>query len=288
MPLIVTETTIGNILTRTGGYLRGVTSHSLQPYRGCTFGSTLCGVGCYVQHSLHLLKGRRWGEFLEVRTNSADSYRSHYARESRWSRRNRQGFSIFLSSATDPYLPHEMKYGVTRQLLEAMLELPPDQLILQTHSPRILRDLDLLLRLRHQTRLRVHLSIESDQEQLPNLPPAAHSVAERLECCATLHDAGIAVVVTVAPLLPIADPETFFQRISTVADGVVIDHFVEGDGSADGARTLRTPLPAAMRQLDPASVSLDYRERMVSIARRIMPGRVGVGGPGFAGARLSE
>jgi hypothetical protein len=47
------------------GYLRTVTSHSLQPYRGCTFGNSLCGVGCYVQHNRHLLAGRQWVGFLK-------------------------------------------------------------------------------------------------------------------------------------------------------------------------------------------------------------------------------
>jgi hypothetical protein len=71
MSVDITETTVKNILTRTSGYLRTVTSHSLQPYRGRTFGNSLCGVGCYVQHNGHVLQGRPWGGFLEVRTNAA-------------------------------------------------------------------------------------------------------------------------------------------------------------------------------------------------------------------------
>ena len=80
----ITETTVKNILTRTGGFLRTVTSHSLQPYRGCTFGRAACGAGCYVRHNGHLLQGRAWGEFLEVRTNAAESYLANEARERRW------------------------------------------------------------------------------------------------------------------------------------------------------------------------------------------------------------
>ena len=132
MELAVTE--IRNILTRTTGFLKTVTSHSVQPYRGCSFGNALCGVGCYVQHNPYATQGRPWGSFLEVRKNGADSYRLHVDRERRWARKSRGKFGVFLSSSTEPFLPQEFRYRVTEKLLHAMLESPPDLLILQTHS----------------------------------------------------------------------------------------------------------------------------------------------------------
>jgi hypothetical protein len=83
--------------------------------------------------------------------------------------------------------------------------------------------------------------------------------------------------------LPIENPERFFARIAEVVDAVVVDHFIQGDGSADGARTLRTALPQAMWQVDPESVDLGYRDRMAAIAARHLPGRVGINIDGFAG-----
>jgi hypothetical protein len=71
-----------------------------------------------------------------------------------------------------------------------------------------------------------------------------------------------------------------------VADAVVIDHFIAGDGTADGTRTLRTELPEAMRQVDPRSTTLAYRDFIVEVARRFFPGRVGVNIDGFAGRML--
>jgi len=65
------EATVRSILTRTTGYLRTVTSHSLQPYRGCSYGNALCGVGCYVRHNGWVTRGEAWGSFLEARTNAA-------------------------------------------------------------------------------------------------------------------------------------------------------------------------------------------------------------------------
>jgi len=279
----LTETDVRSILTRAGGYLKGVCSHSLQPYRGCSFGRSLCGVGCYVRHNGLLTRGATWGEFLEVRRNAAAAYREQFERERRWARRSRGGFAIFMSSSTDPFVPQEDRHGITRGLLDAMLELPPDLLIVQTHTHRVERFAERLLALSRCAELRVHLSIETDRERLPGLPPSASPVGRRFEAAAALRAAGLRVVVTVAPLLPIEHPRAFFERIATVADAVVIDHFIGGDGSPDGGRTRRTALPAAMTRVDPRSVDLAYRDAMLELAGAIMPGRVGCGSAGFAG-----
>lgn len=279
-------TTIANPLTRTSGFLRTVTSHSLQPYRGCTLGNALCGVGCYVQHNGHITRGRPWGGFLEVRTNAADSYLAAVERERRWALRSRGEFSVFLSSSTEPFLPQEARYGVTRGVLTAMLCEPPELLIVQTHSHRVVNCLPLLVELSGRCRLRAHISIETDREELPGLPPHASSVERRFEAAAALKAAGVRTVITVSPLLPIADPERFFQRVAECADAVVLDHYIQGDGSPDGGRTLRTALPAAIAALDPEATTLAYRDAMAAIARRYLPNATGINIDGFAGRYL--
>lgn len=281
-------TRVKSILTRASGFLEPVCSHSLQPYRGCPLGSSLCGVGCYVRHSGHITRGRTWGRFLEVRENAAESYLLGHERERAWGRSRRGGFTIFLSSATEPFPPQERRFGVTRSVLAAMCDRPPDGLIVQTHSPLVVEALDVLEPLSRRCRLRVHVSIETDRERLPGLPPPASPVARRFDAARALRDAGLRVVVTVAPLLPIADPTRFFARVADCADAVVLDHYIGGDGSANGARTLRTPLPRAMAAVDPDSVALAYRDRMIEVAERFLPGRVGVGADGFAGRMLAS
>ena len=284
----VTLREVGNVLTRTSGYLKTVTSHSLQPYRGCSFGNSLCGAGCYVRHNFYVTRGRSWGSFLEVRENAAVSYRRNWRRERNWARRSRQRFGVFLSSSTEPFLPQEFRYRVTGSVLEAMLEKPPDLLVLQTHSHRVTDYSDLYLELSRRCRLRIHVSIETDLDAVPGLPGHASSVERRFEAACRLRRLGLFTVITVSPLLPIRDPERFFCRISEAADRVVIDHFIEGDGTLDGSRTLKTPLPRAMQQVDEESIGLAYRERMVQVAQTILPGRVGVSIDGFAGRYLTS
>lgn len=284
----VTLQEVGNVLTRTSGYLRTVTSHSLQPYRGCSFGNSLCGIGCYVRHNPYVTRGRSWGSFLEVRENAAASYGRHWRRERNWARRYRERFGVFLSSSTEPFLPQESRYRVTGSVLEAMLERPPDLLVLQTHSHRVTDYADLYLELSRRCRLRIHISIETDLDAVPGLPGHASSVDRRFEAASRLRRLGLFTVITVSPLLPIRDPESFFRRIGEAADRVVIDHFVEGDGTPDGSRTRRTALPRAMIQVDKESVGLAYRDRMVRVAHDFLPGRVGVGIDGFAGRYLTS
>lgn len=285
--LQVEEKEVDRILTRTGGYLKGVASHSLQPYRGCPLGRSLCGQYCYVQHSWFTTRGRAWGSFLEVRRNAASSYRRTVAAERRWARARYGAFSIFLSSSTEPFPPQERTYGVTRSVLEAMLEEPPDLVIVQSHSHRAASEIELYRRLLELAALRVHLSIESDRERLPGLPPPASSVTRRFDAARRLKEAGVPVVITVSPLLPIEDPEAFFARIAEVADAVVLDHFIGGDGSKDGRRTRSTALPQAMAAIEPWSLELGYLEAMLQVAARHLPGRVGRGSDGFAGRMLA-
>jgi DNA repair photolyase len=288
----IQETTIKKILTRAqsgfllnAGGMGAVCSHSLQPYQGCAFGNALCGVACYVQANFYVTHGRPWGGFLDVRTNAAESYQRSYQSERKWAAKNRGSFSIFCSSSTDPFLPQEDRFGITKSLLKVMVDLPPELLILQTHTHRVGNDefMDLYAALAAKCRLRFHISIETDRDSMPGLPPHASPVGRRMEACRKLREAGHTVVVTVAPLLPIDDPDEFFRRLADVADAVVIDHFILGDGTPDGRITKRTTLPESMRQILPESLTLNYRERVTEIARKYFPDRVGVSADGFAG-----
>ncbi len=288
MPLQVTVKNVKSILTRTTGYLQTVSSHSLQPYVGCTFGHALCGVGCYVQHNYFLTRGRPWGDFLEVKQNAAERYLAQYDVERRRGHDHPNGFSIFMSSSTDPFLPQESKYRISHDVLSAMLEMPPDVLILQTHTHRILDYLEIYPKLAASCEVRCHISIESDRDRMPGLPPPASSVEKRFAAAKKLKNEGLNVIITASPLLPIQAPEAFFTKIAECSDGVVIDHFIGGDGSAAGKRTRKTALPQAMSTVSPDSVMLAYRDEMLTLAQKIMPGRVGVGIEGFAGRFLQS
>lgn len=268
-----------SILTRCTGYLGPVCSHSLNPYVGCSLGRSLCGVACYVQHNRFLTRGRPWGSFLEGKANAASLYLAEIVRE-----RRRGPVSIFMSSATDPFPPQEKTAGITSGVLEAMLREPPELLIVQTHSALVASYAGHLARLP----ARVHISIESDRESLPGLPRPAFSVAARIEAGRVLRAAGVMTVACLSPLIPLLDGPAFFERLAEGFEAVIVDHFVGGDGSANGARTRATVFPAALEDAHPGSSRLEYRDEVVKLARPFFPGRVGVGAEGFAGRWLKE
>jgi len=278
----VAEIHCQSILTRVSGYLKAVSSHSLNPYVGCGFGRSSCGEGCYVRSNQWLMRGREWGRFVDVKINAAEIYLRTVAREKKWARKDGGCFSVFFSSSTDPWQPLERTYRVTRRLLEAMHEVPPDQLTLQTHSASLLDDLEKIQTLSRICDLRIHISIEGDRDRLDGLPPPPCTLEERLTALRKLADLKIPVVACLSPLYPLKAPDAFFSRLSRIGiRAVVIDHFIYGDGTPDGSRTLKTKLPRAMARAKPESLNLSYRDRIARIARKYLP--VGISASGFAG-----
>lgn len=164
-----------------------------------------------------------------------------------------------------------------------MLSDPPDLLIVQTHSHLVANYQEILHRLASRTSVRIHISIESDRDRLPGLPPPASSVARRMLAARTLRESGLFTVITVSPLLPIERPEIFFQQCGEASNALVLDHFVGGDGSAQGRRTRQTALPVAMEACHPGSSSQEYLHEVVTLARLHYPGPIGLSREGFAG-----
>jgi len=283
----VREISVRSILTRTGGFLRAGYSHSINPYRGCAYGGALCGLACYAQHSVWITQGRPWGTFLDVKVNAAEAYRTQISRERRWAA-SRGGLRIYMSSVTDPYVPQERRYRITRSLLEAMSADPPDRLVLQTHTPHPLWDLELLVEMRARVPdLSVNISIETDRESLGDgFPAQSSTVADRIAALASLRRAGIHCAAVIAPMLPIEDPREFARRLGDACDRVVLDHYLLGDGSPGGLRTRRTRFPERLCEAGWREwTTVEHFEKVYGIFEEVLgAGRVGKSRYGFNAA----
>lgn len=258
------------ILTPTSGFLGPWFTHTINAYVGCAFAKTVCGTYCYAQHNFWITKGRSWGLY-GAKASVATAYQREYDRLKRPRRTAVRPLRIFMSSSTDPYVPQEQALGLTRGLLEAMLQRPPDAVVIQTHTTLIARDLDLIQELATRCQVRVSLTIETDQENLPGFPPHASSPAERVATLGRFREAGVPTQATASPLLPLANVTQFARTLGEVANRVILDHYLLGDGSPGGLRTKRTDFPQrlALAGLDEWNTLAKFWE-VVDVFREIL------------------
>jgi DNA repair photolyase len=280
----IIEVPAKSILNPTGGFLGEGFTHTINLYRGCALGNSLCGLYCYAQWNGHHTRGRPWGSFLDVKTGVVDAYRAQYDALKHPVRGDPKPLRIFMSSVTEPYPPQERTARRTRRLLEEMLSRPPDQLVLQTHTPLVLDDLPLLQEMAGRCRLTVNITVETDMAQLPpGFPRHAYTPSARIRALRTLRLAGLTTVATVSPLLPLQHPQGFAEELERACHHVILDHYLLGDGSPQGLRTKRTRLPMLLDQCrHGAWNSLALFEQIVAIFRAVLgPDRVGISRSGF-------
>ncbi|WP_115990815.1 SPL family radical SAM protein [Cohnella lupini] len=258
-------------LTPTSGYLQGYT-HTLNPYVGCSFGCSYC----YVRRMpIGLFRSEPWGSWVDRKKADPATLRRELARA------NGKGpVTIFFSSATDPYQPLEATAGVTRSLLEALADEPPAFTLLQTRSPLVTRDIDVLLRL--QGRLRVSLTVETDREDVRKvLTPYAPPLAARWKALKELREAGIDTQAAVSPVLPYS-PD-FARMLADAAPRVVVDDYFGGDGSGG-----RRSEALGMRSLYDKNGWISWydpsvAERLSIELRELMPEKaIGISAAGFS------
>lgn len=169
--------------------------HSLNPYQGCEHGCAYC----YARPT-HEYWGYSAGldfeQVIIVKRNAPDLLRQQL-RSRKW-----EPAPISISGATDPYQPIERTERLTRQLLEVALEFQQPVSVI-TKNALILRDLDLLSGLASKGLAMAAISITTLDEELRRvMEPRTSTAARRLDAIAALSDAGVPVMVMMAPVIP--------------------------------------------------------------------------------------
>jgi len=181
----------------------------VNPYVGCTHACIYC-YAVFMKRVYHYQEP--WGAFLAAKVNIPDLL---------WKERRKikPGQVVFLSSVTDPYVPQEKRYRLTRKCLEALVGTP-GRIRISTRSPLVLRDLDLLKTLS----ARVGFSITTDREEVARaFEPRNPSIKARVAALRTLRRAGLETYAFVGPLLPHTSPEALVSLLDGTVDMVYVD-----------------------------------------------------------------
>ena len=208
-----------SILTPASGFMSQY-KFTLNPYGGCAFGCEYCYARFFAPSSE---QRETWGQWVLVKTNAreliASACRSGVLKS---------GDAVYMSSVTDPYQPVERRLGLTRAVLEAILDsgVQP-RLTIQTRSPLVTRDIDLFERFE---KLRVNVTITTDSEEVRlRYEPHCPSIRARIKAAAALSAAGVRIGISISPMLPLKDAEAFGATLADLrADEYVTQYLKPG------------------------------------------------------------
>lgn len=212
--------------------------YSAHPYVGCRSGCEFC----YTRGGHYL--GRRAPEtfdtLIQVKVNAVELLRKELSR-----------LSPDVIACGDWQQPAEDRYRLSRGMLEVVRDLGFPLLVIE-RSPRVVRDLDLLVDIHRRAWAGVTFSLSNVDPVLKRaFEPHSPGVGRRLQVMAALAGAGLVVGASLMPVLPFAgDDEAHLDA----AVRAIKDHggtFVLAGGlTMDGAQAERTL--AAAGRFDPA------------------------------------
>lgn len=184
---------------------------SMNPYQGCEHGCAYC----YARPT-HEYWGYSAGLDFErviiVKRNAPEVLRATLMNK-KW-----MPDPIMFSGNTDCYQPVERKEGITRRMLEVVLEFrQPVSMI--TKNALILRDLDLLSEMASLGIVSVAISFTTLNEDLRRvMEPRTSTGVNRLRVMETLTKAGVPVFAMIAPIVPALNEGEMPTLIQAAAD----------------------------------------------------------------------
>jgi len=191
-----------NILSKSKVY-----DWTINPYVGCMHSCTYCYARFMKRFSGHK---ENWGEFVDVKINASELLRQEI-------KKKKKG-KVWVSGVCDPYQPIERKYELTKKCLE-ILQRNNWPVVIQTKSSLVLRDLELLKKIRE---IEVGFTIPTGDEKIKKIFETKTSpIEERIKALDKLHREGIKTYAMIAPLLPKA--ENLASQLKGKVDCVIID-----------------------------------------------------------------
>lgn len=180
-----------------------LTDYVINPYTGCQHGCKYC-YATFIKKFQGIKD--KWGDFVYAKVNCPELLEKEL-------KQNKPGH-IWFSSVTDPYLPLEGKYRLTRKILETIAKSPYKKkfsIEILTKSALIKRDFDLL----KQLDVEVGCSVNTlDSEISRIIEPLASPPQERIKTLKEAKKQGIRIFGFISPVLPgITNMEELFREL---------------------------------------------------------------------------
>lgn len=193
---------VSSALSRSGLY---DLDYAYNPYAGCSHNCLYCYARYYTSFRE---VSENWGRVVYVKNNVLEAL-------SRDVKRYKRGV-VGVSTITDPYQPVEASEKLTRKGLEVFFR-EGFRVSIQTKSPMVLRDLDLLSQNRRL--VDAGLTVTTlDQSLAKLIEPRAPPPFERVRALKILSENGIETWVFLGPIIRgVNDSELNIKRIAEVA-----------------------------------------------------------------------
>ena len=207
---IIREINAKSILSKSKVY-----KYTINPYVGCQHACTYCYARFIKRFTGHK---QPWGEFVDVKINAPELLLKEVTRK--------VAGRVWISGVCDPYQPIERKHELTKRCLEILIE-HNWPVTIQTRSPLVLRDLELL---RKSSKVEVGVSIATANDKVRRMfEPYAPPITERTRALDELHSAKIRTFAMIAPMLPEAEGlvDILFNKVDYVLTDRMNYHYAD-------------------------------------------------------------
>lgn len=253
-----------SILTEAKGFMEAY-DYTLNPYSGCSFGCNYCYAAFFARSSD---ERENWGNWVKVKENALQLL-------IKWRKKPLINKTIYISSVTDPYQPIEKKLELTRSILKELLNHHKPRLVIQTRSPYVTRDIDILKQFEVA---QVNMTITTDSENVRKaFEPLCPSNKSRLKAIKEVTEAGIQTCITMTPLLPVQDAKKFTVELLNTG----VKKFIVQPFHSEKGKFVASTREIALEEIRKMNWNNNKYLKVVEIFKKELPW-LGEGKQGFA------